>query len=125
MSTPSDWRLAKPKMHVPYQDDPAPDSPEYDVHVRCEHGGLCPNIACRRRISKEGAQIIQILYPSWNPPSTDFRVCAVCQASISKSHESSRSLRKQAEDEKVIAVPTVLAVLMLLAVESLEAYFRP
>lgn len=98
---PPDWRLAKPKMHIPYQDDPAPDSPEYDVHVRCEHGGLCPNIAHRRRVSEEGAQIIRNLYPSWDPPSTDVGVCATCQASISKSHESNRGLRKQAEDEKV------------------------
>ncbi|KAF9647555.1 cysteine proteinase [Thelephora ganbajun] len=95
-----DWRLAKPRMHTPYQEDPAPDSSEYDIHVRCEHGGLCPNIAHRRRVSKEGAQIIWILYPHWNPPSTDAGVCIVCQASVSKSHESNRGLRKQAEDEK-------------------------
>ena len=119
----SDWRLAKPKMHTPYQDDPAPDSPEYEGHVRCEHGGLCPNIAHRRRVSEEGAQIIQILYPSWNPPSTDVRVCAVCQASIYKSHESNRGLRKQAEDEKVTSTLIVYSFLKL-ATESLEAHVR-
>jgi len=119
-----DWRLAKPKMHTPYQDDPAPDSPEYDDHVRCEHGGLGPNITHRRRISEEGAQIIRILYPSWNPPSTDVEICVLCQASISKSRESNRGLRKQAEDEKVISVPIVSSVLILLAIESLEAHVR-
>jgi len=111
-------------MHTPYQDDPAPDSPEYDAHVRCEHGGLCPNIAHRRRISEEGAQIIRILYPSWNPPSTDVGICTLCQASISKSRESNRGLRKQAEDEKVISVPTASSVLILPTVESLEAHVR-
>ena len=95
-------------MHVPYQDDPAPDSPEYVVHVRCDHGGLCPNIAHRRRVSEEGAQIIRTLYPSWNPPSTDVGVCSVCQASASKWHESNRGLRKQAEDEKVISPPLLV-----------------
>jgi hypothetical protein len=124
MLTPPDWRLAKPKMHTPYQDDPAPDSPEYDAHVQCEHGGLCPNIAHRRRISEEAAQIIQLLYPSWNPPSTDVGICAVCQASISKSRESNRGLRKQAEDEKVIPTPICSSVLMPLVVESLEAHIR-
>lgn len=89
-------------MHILHQDDPAPDSPEYDAHVRCEHGGLCPNIAHRRRISGEGAQIVRILYPSWDPPSTDIGVCSVCQALVSKSQENNRGLRKRAEDEKVI-----------------------
>jgi hypothetical protein len=90
----------------------------------CEHGGLCPNIAHRRRISEEGAQIIRLLYPSWNPPSTDVGICAVCQASISKSRESNRGLRKQAEDEKVIPTPICSSVLMPLVVESLEAHVR-
>lgn len=121
---PLDWRLAKPKMHTPYQDDPAPDSPEYDVHVRCEHGGLCPNIAHRRRVSEEGAQIIWTLYPSWNPPSTDVGVCTVCQASVSKSHESNRGLRKQAEDEKVTLAPLTCSILIFLDTESPETRIR-
>ena len=92
-------------MHIPYQDDPAPNNPEYDAHVQCEHGGLCPNIAHRRRISREGAWVIQSLYPSWDPPTTDVGACTVCQASISKLQEGNRGLRKQAEEEKVILVP--------------------
>ena len=115
----------KPKMHIPYQDDPSPDSLEYDAHVRCEHEGLCPNIAHRKRISKEGAQIIRILYPSWNPPSTDVGVCVVCQASVSKSHESNRGLRKQAEDEKVNFTPIPCSDLILPDTESLETHVRP
>lgn len=111
-------------MHIPYQDDPAPDNPEYSAHVRCEHGGLCPNIAHRKRVSGEGAQIIQTLYPSWNPPSTDVGVCAVCKASISKSHESNRGLRKQAEDEKVTLTPVCHSVLTPFDVESLETHVR-
>jgi len=112
-------------MHMPYQNDPAPDSPEYDVHVRCEHGGLCPNIAHRRRVSEEGAQIIRILYPSWNPPSTGAGVCTVCQASASKSRESNRDLRKRAEDEKVNLTPIACSALTLLGTESLETHVRP
>ena len=119
-----DWKLAKPKMHTLHQDDPAPDSPEYSIHVLCEHGGLCPNIAHRRRISKEGAQIIQILYPSWNPPSTDVGVCALCQTSASKSQESNRGLRKQAEDEKVILNLVLCRPLTGLDTESLETHVR-
>ena len=111
-------------MHVPHQDDPAPDSPEYSSHVRCEHGGLCPNIAHRKRISEQGAQIIHILYSSWNPPSTDVGVCAVCQASASKSQESNRGLRKRAEDEKVALTPFTCSGLIVLDPESLEAHVR-
>jgi ubiquitin carboxyl-terminal hydrolase 48 len=48
-----DWRLAKPKMHVASQDDPAPDSAEFETDIRCEHGGLSLNSANRARISTE------------------------------------------------------------------------
>lgn len=109
-------------MHVPYQDDPAPDNAEYGAHVWCEHGALCPNIAHRRRISGEGAQIIRILHPSWNPPSTDIGVCTVCQASMSKSQESNRGLRKQAEDEKVLLAPINYVGLIALDTEPLETH---
>jgi hypothetical protein len=48
-----DWRLVKPKMHVPAFCDPAPDSPDFNLDVRCEHGGLSMKITARRRISLE------------------------------------------------------------------------
>ena len=48
-----DWRLLKPKMHVAYEEDPAPDSSEFYNHVYCEHGGLSLNTTLRRRISRE------------------------------------------------------------------------
>jgi hypothetical protein len=46
-----DWRQLKPKMHVPSQSDPAPDSQFFRDHVMCEHGGLALNISARTRIS--------------------------------------------------------------------------
>ena len=48
-----DWRQLKPKMHVPSQSDPAPDSQVFRDHVICEHGGLALNISARTRISQE------------------------------------------------------------------------
>lgn len=48
-----DWRLAKPKMHVIGCEDPSPNDPDYGESVVCEHGGLLPNLAVRRRISPE------------------------------------------------------------------------
>lgn len=48
-----DWRLLKPKMHVAYEEDPAPNSSEFYNHVHCEHGGLSLNTTLRRRISRE------------------------------------------------------------------------
>lgn len=49
----SDWRLAKPKMHITSKADPAPDTSDFSGHVKCEHGGLALNITARRRISTE------------------------------------------------------------------------
>ena len=46
-----DWRQPKPKMHLPSQSDPAPDSQFFRDHVMCEHGGLALNISARTRIS--------------------------------------------------------------------------
>jgi hypothetical protein len=46
-----DWRLMKPKMHLTSEGDPSPDAPDFDSHVRCEHGGLSMNSTNRRRIS--------------------------------------------------------------------------
>ena len=37
-------------MHVPAQDDPPPDDPEFDQQVRCEHGNLSLSSTARRRI---------------------------------------------------------------------------
>ena len=42
-----------PRMHVPAQDDPPPDSCDFDKHVRCEHGGLTLNTTNRCKISEE------------------------------------------------------------------------
>src|SRR6267142_6142810 len=47
-----DWRQPKPKMHVPSQNDPAPDSQVFRDHVMCEHNGLALNISARTRISQ-------------------------------------------------------------------------
>ena len=52
----ADWRQLKPKMHVPSQSDPAPDSQAFRDHVLCEHGGLALNISARTRISQEVRQ---------------------------------------------------------------------
>lgn len=46
-----DWKMAKPKMHTPFQADPSPDDIEYIDDVKCEHGGLVTNSSSRRRIS--------------------------------------------------------------------------
>lgn len=48
-----DWRSAKPKMHNISEGDPPPDDPDYEGHVKCEHGGLALNNTSRRRISAE------------------------------------------------------------------------
>jgi len=94
-----DWKLAKPKMHTISQADPAPDAPEYD-QVKCEHGGLSANVTARRRISTAAVHLLQELFPSWKPVSTDTELCPVCEALIHTSKEDRREIRKQAEEEK-------------------------
>ncbi|OCH88183.1 cysteine proteinase [Obba rivulosa] len=95
-----DWRLAKPKMHTIGQPDPPPDTPEYQRHVLCEHGGLSTNTTSRRRISEEGYLLLRHLFPSWEAVPTSTELCAVCEALVHISKEDKREIRRQAEEEK-------------------------
>ncbi|KAI0064483.1 cysteine proteinase [Artomyces pyxidatus] len=95
-----DWRQSKPKMHVPFQKDPSPDSSSYRGHVECEHGGLSLNTTGRQRISREAYGILKTLFPSWNTLADDVEPCAVCEIVIQSSREDTREQRRHAEDEK-------------------------
>ncbi|KAG5354039.1 hypothetical protein C0989_009736 [Termitomyces sp. Mn162] len=87
-------------MHVVSHGDPAPDSGDFAADVLCEHGGLSLNTTSRRRISVEAAELLQNIYPSWNPLPTSSELCPVCDAHVHISKGNKRELRKQAEDEK-------------------------
>ncbi|KAJ3510286.1 hypothetical protein NLJ89_g4765 [Agrocybe chaxingu] len=95
-----DWRLVKPRMHKPFQNDPAPDSEEFHSHVFCEHGGLSLSTTGRRKISVEAVTLLQKLFPTWTPLSGDTEPCAVCEAGIHVSKEDKREVRRRIEDEK-------------------------
>ncbi|KDQ34247.1 hypothetical protein PLEOSDRAFT_152885 [Pleurotus ostreatus PC15] len=95
-----DWRLAKPKMHVQGEDDPSPDAPDYASDVRCEHGNLSMNTSQRVRIGAQAYCLLQELFPSWAPLSTNVEPCPICEAEIHESKEHKLAARKQAEDEK-------------------------
>ncbi|KAF8843558.1 cysteine proteinase [Paxillus ammoniavirescens] len=95
-----DWRLQKPRMHVPLHGDPAPDSAEFRGHVRCEHDQLSLVSTARRSISSQACEILKGIFPQWTPVSTNEELCAICEASINSSKEDKRELRKKAEDEK-------------------------
>jgi hypothetical protein len=112
-----DWRLAKPKMHIPLNDDPPPDSEGFERHVRCEHGNLSLTLTSRRRISEgvsdfscsleyqihffaKSAGILRQLFPSWQPLSTDAEPCVVCDCEINISKNERLELRKKVENEK-------------------------
>ncbi|KAH9842756.1 cysteine proteinase [Rhodofomes roseus] len=95
-----DWRLSKPKMHVPSGPDSPPDAPDFVQDVKCEHGGLSANITARRRISPEAYVILRRLFPSWEALSTDAELCPVCEALLHISKEDKREFRRQAEEEK-------------------------
>ncbi|KAH9954829.1 hypothetical protein BJV74DRAFT_891746 [Russula compacta] len=96
-----DWRQPRPKMHVPSQNDPAPDSQAFRDHVVCEHGGLALNISARTRISQKAFTLLRTLFPSWVTLSDVVSPCAVCDALAENSREDKRELRKKAEEEKV------------------------
>ncbi len=89
-----DWRQPKPKMHVPSQSDPAPDSQFFRDHVVCEHGGLALNISARTRISHKVCQRLFAPVDAVGP-------CAMCDTLAETSREDKRELRKKAEEEKV------------------------
>ncbi|KAI9508309.1 cysteine proteinase [Russula earlei] len=95
-----DWRQPKPKMHVPSQCDPAPDSQFFRDHVICEHGGLALNISARSRISQKAFVVLKTLFPSWVTLSDAVGPCAVCDALAENSREDKRELRKKSEEEK-------------------------
>ncbi|KAH7929713.1 cysteine proteinase [Leucogyrophana mollusca] len=95
-----DWRLQKPKMHIPLKSDPEPDASDYHGHVKCEHEKLSLNSTSRRRISMEACELLKSLFPSWVPLSTDEELCPICEASIRVSKEDKREIRRRAEDEK-------------------------
>ncbi len=112
-----DWRQLKPKMHVPSQSDPAPDSQFFRDDVMCEHGGLALNISARTRISHKVCQrpfapggmtndfqaftLLKTLFPSWVTLSDAVGQCAVCDTLAETSREDMRELRKRTEEEKV------------------------
>ncbi|KAH9993782.1 cysteine proteinase [Russula vinacea] len=95
-----DWRQPKPKMHVPSQSDPAPDSQVFRDHVICEHGGLALNISARIRISHEAFTHLKRLFPLWDTLSDAVGPCAMCDTLAESSREDKRELRKKAEEEK-------------------------
>ncbi|EGO18657.1 hypothetical protein SERLADRAFT_418842 [Serpula lacrymans var. lacrymans S7.9] len=105
-----DWRLSKPKMHTSLRGDVAPNAPEFIAHVTCEHGGLSLNVTARRRISaqasaiitsnKNACEILQNLFPQWQPVATTEQLCSVCESSIQMSKEDKREIRKRVENEK-------------------------
>ncbi|KAF9454646.1 cysteine proteinase [Macrolepiota fuliginosa MF-IS2] len=97
-----DWRLLKPKMHKPSEEDPAPDSAEYRDDVLCEHGALALNSSTRRRISEEAMQFLKSLFPLWNPIRGVVEPCAACDALVYVSKEDKRELRRRAEEEKAL-----------------------
>ncbi|KZP12614.1 cysteine proteinase [Athelia psychrophila] len=95
-----DWKSAKPRMHDTGNGDPAPDDPDFEGHVKCEHGNLSLNVTARRRISSEACDILHDLFPTWETLSTNTEECAACAALIHISKSDKRESRKQAEDEK-------------------------
>ncbi len=107
-------------MHVPSQNDPAPDSQTFQDHVICEHGHLALNLSARTRIShKVRQQTLRLgsdfMAPRlsdcsrhsfhWDTLSDAVSPCAVCAALAENSREDKRELRKKAEEEKVHRQP--------------------
>lgn len=88
-------------MHTTSEPDPPPNDPEYAGHVSCEHGGLTTNGSNRKRISREGYNILKEVFPDWETLSSREELCPVCEALVHISKEDKRGIRKQAEDEKV------------------------
>lgn len=117
VNTQEDWKLTKPRMHIASKSDPGPDAQDFYNHVYCEHGNLSPNIANRRKISVkvgsssllqsiflnvyQAVQLLQSIFPSWQPLSGDTETCAICDAEVHMSKEDKKEVRRRIEEEKV------------------------
>lgn len=97
-----DWKSPMPKMHFFGELDPSPGAPQFDLHVRCEHGGLTLNKTLRQAISASAVALLQEIYPEWKPLPANSENCVVCQASVERSKDDTVKLRKQAEEEKTL-----------------------
>jgi ubiquitin carboxyl-terminal hydrolase 48 len=105
-------------MHIASKGDPGPDAQEFYNHVYCEHGNLSPNITNRRKISvkvgsssllqsiflnvNQAVQLLQSIFPSWEPLNGDTETCAICDAEVHVSKEDKKEVRRRIEEEKVI-----------------------
>ncbi|CAG7854462.1 Ubiquitin carboxyl-terminal hydrolase 48; AltName: Full=Deubiquitinating enzyme 48; AltName: Full=Ubiquitin thioesterase 48; AltName: Full=Ubiquitin-specific-processing protease 48 [Serendipita indica DSM 11827] len=73
-----DWRLKRPKMHIPGQSDPSPDSDPYRSEVMCDHDGLIPRSQLRTLITRGARDVLQGLFPDWTPLPKHTRPCDGC-----------------------------------------------
>ncbi|KAJ7063468.1 hypothetical protein C8F01DRAFT_78645 [Mycena amicta] len=99
-----DWRLHRPKMNSP-SGDPSPGADEYLSHVECEHGGLSLSPTQRCKISLQGVELLQTLFPSWQPLSDDMEPCMVCDGLANMGVEERQQLRRRAEEERAKLKP--------------------
>lgn len=101
IAIPADWNLAKPKFHKPGYADPAPDSPEYASDVICSHGALSANTASREQISFAAMELLQGIFPTWNPIRDDVESCAICEVNLHMEEEGKKKSHEASELERV------------------------
>ncbi|KAH8826973.1 cysteine proteinase [Flagelloscypha sp. PMI_526] len=95
-----DWQAKKPKMHIFGEDDPSPNSEAYRNHVYCQHDMLTPNALHRRKVTAEGFDILEQVFPSLVTLDSSQEPCPICAVEQHLSKEQRLDLRKKAEVEK-------------------------
>ncbi|KAG9102662.1 hypothetical protein FRC06_001495 [Ceratobasidium sp. 370] len=119
MSAPSssnDWKLKRPKMHRPGFRDPIPNADRFKPDIYCEHGGLVHSQKSREKISTMALDVLQEIFPEFEPPSTETETCSVCEAVAASDREATKEAKVKAEAER-----SRLYVLARQALSSLEA----
>ncbi|KAG9126666.1 hypothetical protein FRC07_002539 [Ceratobasidium sp. 392] len=113
---PLDWKLKRPKMHKPGFRDPVPNADQFRPDVYCEHGGLVHSQKSREKISTAALQVLQEIFPEFQPPGTETETCSVCEAVAASDREATKEARVKAETER-----SRLSVLARSPLSTLEA----
>ncbi|CCO28005.1 hypothetical protein BN14_01996 [Rhizoctonia solani AG-1 IB] len=88
-------------MHVTGCRDPIPDASRFRSDVYCEHDRLIPSQKFREKISTRALDILKEAFPEFQPPDTETKVCAICEAVVASDKEATREAKAKADAERM------------------------
>lgn len=61
----------------------------------------------------KAVQLLQSIFPSWDPLNGDTETCAICDAEVHVSKEDKKEVRRRIEEEKVILLDVTVIFLLI------------